>query len=97
MDLALLWLWRKPTATVPIGPLAWELPYAEGAAVKKKEEKKKNHLLRSSLVAQQIKDPALSLQWLGSMLWQGKCRQKKKNHLFRQGWPKIYLMWLYSW
>ena len=26
---------------VPIQPLAWELPYAEGAALKKKEKKKK--------------------------------------------------------
>ena len=26
---------------VPIQPLAWELPYAEGAAINKKEKKKK--------------------------------------------------------
>ena len=31
-DPALLWLWRRPVATAPIGPLAWEPPYAEGAA-----------------------------------------------------------------
>ena len=31
-DPALLWLWRRPEATAPIRPLAWEPPYAEGAA-----------------------------------------------------------------
>ena len=31
-DPALLWLWRKPVATAPIQPLAWEPPYAAGAA-----------------------------------------------------------------
>ena len=24
LDLALLWLWRRPVATAPIRPLAWE-------------------------------------------------------------------------
>ena len=43
-DPTLLWLWRRPVATAPIGPLAWEPPYAEGAAqeiAKKKKRKKK--------------------------------------------------------
>ena len=31
----LLWLWCRPAAVAPIGPLAWELPYASGAALKK--------------------------------------------------------------
>ena len=31
-DPTLLWLWRRPVATAPIQPLAWEPPYAEGAA-----------------------------------------------------------------
>ena len=33
-DLALLWLWYRQAATVLIRPLAWELPYAMGAALK---------------------------------------------------------------
>ena len=28
----MLWLWRRPVATAPIRPLAWEPPYAAGAA-----------------------------------------------------------------
>ena len=31
-DPALLWLWRRPVATAPIRPLAWEPPCAAGAA-----------------------------------------------------------------
>ena len=38
---ALLWLWGRPAAVVPIGPLAWEPPYAVGVALKK-EKKKRN-------------------------------------------------------
>ena len=34
-DLAWLWLWCRLAATAPIGALAWELPYATGAALKR--------------------------------------------------------------
>ena len=40
-DLALLWLWHRLVATAPIKPLAWEPPYATGAALKKTKDKKK--------------------------------------------------------
>ena len=40
-DPALLWLWRRPAATAPIGSLAWEPPYALGAALEKKDKKAK--------------------------------------------------------
>ena len=50
-DPALLWLWLRPEATAPIGPLAWEPPYAAGAAQeiaksqkKKKKERKKKEI-----------------------------------------------------
>ena len=33
--LALLWLWHGPAATALIRPLAWELPYVMGEALKK--------------------------------------------------------------
>ena len=39
-DLALLWLWHRPAATAPIGALAWEPPYAAGAALQKDKKKK---------------------------------------------------------
>ena len=37
----LLWLWRRPVATAPIRPLAWEPPYAAGVAQEKAKKKKK--------------------------------------------------------
>ena len=37
---ALLWLWHRPAATAPIRPLAWEPPYAMGAALGKTERQK---------------------------------------------------------
>ena len=40
LDLALLWLWYRLAASALIHPLAWELPYAVGAALKKKKKKK---------------------------------------------------------
>ena len=39
-DPALLWLWRRPVATAPIRPLAWEPPYAAGAALEKAKRQK---------------------------------------------------------
>ena len=49
LDLALLWLWRRPTATAPIRPLAREPPYTVGAALGKgkktnKQKKQKTNL-----------------------------------------------------
>ena len=37
----LLWLWRRPAAAALIQPLAQELLYAIGAAIKAKKKKKK--------------------------------------------------------
>ena len=48
-DPALLWLWRRSAATAPIGPLAWEPPYApvlqEAAQEMAERQKKKKKLL----------------------------------------------------
>ena len=37
----LLWLWRRLAATAQTGSLAWEPPYAEGAALEKGKKTKK--------------------------------------------------------
>ena len=58
LDPVWLWLWRRPGAAALIRPLAWERPYATGAALKsrKKERegrrKKERRMLGVSLVAQ---------------------------------------------
>ena len=56
-DPALLWLWRRPVATAPIRPLAWEPPYAVGAAqeiatttTKTKDKKKKYTTIKRYLM-----------------------------------------------
>ena len=50
-DLALLWLWCRSAATAPIGPLAWEPPYAAergpGKGKKAKRQKDKKIILSS--------------------------------------------------
>ena len=37
LDPVLLWLWGRPGAAALIRPLAWELPYATGAAPKRQK------------------------------------------------------------
>ena len=36
-----MWLWYRPVVVIPIQPLAWELPYAAGGALKRPKKKKK--------------------------------------------------------
>ena len=55
-NCALLWLWHRLAAAGPIRPLAWELPYAAGTALKKQNiilssrsimEKNKNNYIKN--------------------------------------------------
>ena len=46
LDPALLWLWCRPAAVLPIKPLAWGPPYATGAALKKKKKERKKERKR---------------------------------------------------
>ena len=48
-DPALLWPWCRPVATAPIRPLAWEPPYAVGAALEM-AKRLKNFFKKSPLV-----------------------------------------------
>ena len=46
-DSALMWLWRRPAAaTASIGPLAWEPPYAAGAALKRQKDNNNNKKIK---------------------------------------------------
>jgi len=40
LDPELLWLWCRLVATAPIRPLAWDPPYATGAALEKAKKDK---------------------------------------------------------
>ena len=44
LDPSLLWLRHRPVAAAPTGPLAWEPPYAAGAALEKTKKIKKKVL-----------------------------------------------------
>ena len=57
----------RPAAVALLRPLAWELPYATGLALEKQKKKRKKSAW-SSLVAQQVKNPELSLLWLWLLL-----------------------------
>ena len=43
-DPTSLWLWCRPAAAALIRPLAWEPPYAAGAAIKRKRKEKRKKL-----------------------------------------------------
>ena len=45
-DPALLWLWHRPVTTTPIRPLAWEPPYAVGAAQEMAKNKQTNKKIK---------------------------------------------------
>ena len=45
-DPVLLWLWHRLAATALISPLAWEPPYATGAALKKAKKTKKKKIYK---------------------------------------------------
>ena len=63
-DLALLWLWLRPGATALIRPLAWEPPYAVGAALEKtkKDIPPKNNLTAVAWVPTEV--------WVQSPAWE---------------------------
>ena len=42
LDPALLWLWHWPAAIAPIGPLAWDPPYAVGMAPKRQNKEEED-------------------------------------------------------
>ena len=49
LDPAPLWLWCRRAAVALIQPLAWELPYAVGVALKNKNKKQKKKLILSPI------------------------------------------------
>ena len=60
-----VWLWRRPVATAPIGPLAWEPSYAAGAAqeiAKRPKKKKKLHVMIYVLKGKKQSKSTVTLQ-----------------------------------
>ena len=59
-DPSLLWLWCRPAATAPIGPLAWEPSYAVSVALKRQKDKKKK---RKKNILQYTCETGLNTIW----------------------------------
>ena len=49
LNLTLQWLWCRLAAIALIRALAWELPYAMGAALEKKKKKKKTGVFSAKI------------------------------------------------
>ena len=68
-DPMFLWLWHRPVATASIGPLAWDPPYAKGAAqvIAKRPNKqtKKIHCFIGKIVEQKLDGE----EFFPSLLW----------------------------
>ena len=47
-------LWCRPAATAPIRPLAWDSPYATGAALKRQKTKKEKEKKKRKEKGQKI-------------------------------------------
>ena len=71
-DPALLWLWRRPVATAPIQPLAWEPSYAAGAAQEiatttttkdKKKRQKKTKKKKKTLILKTLNEISQDLSY----------------------------------
>ena len=75
-DLAWLWLWLAAVAL--IRPLAWELPYAAGAALKKRQKGKKK------------REDSLFNKWCWEN-WTATCERMKLEHFLR---VPIVAQWL---
>ena len=61
----LLWLWCRPTAAVPIWPLAQELPYGTGTTVNIKKKKKEKDKEKEFVLSHWISNFHEWLQHLG--------------------------------
>ena len=66
----LLWLWHRPAPTALIGPLAWEPPYATGAALEQAKKKKKRQKQTNKKASGKVKleSRLLTIQWVMKML-----------------------------
>ena len=74
-DPGLLWLWRRLVATAPIRPLAWEPPYAVGAALKRQKVQKKKVSLNISVQCYKTK-PSMC-HYLQITVWNFKFKYNK--------------------
>ena len=97
-DPVLLWRWLWPAAAALIGPLAWELPYAEGAALKsqKKKKKRKENITSMSYNLHRVKcihfKCTVFFFFFVFLSFLGQKEQKKKVHVMPSPHPPAHLL-----
>ena len=64
---ALPWLWGRLAATAPIGPLAWEPPYAVGEAQEMAKRQKNKNKMWSSHRGVEEMNPTRKHEVIGSI------------------------------
>ena len=72
LDPTLLWLWCRPAVVAPVRPLAWELPYASGAALKK-QNKQQQQQQKPKKVAEREKNKGHSNHQTRVLYLRTKC------------------------
>ena len=89
-DVAQIWLWHRPAAVAPIQPLAWELTYAAGSALKRKKAGGRRQKGWTSTLPKKIHRWQIGI-WKGTPydLSSGRCKLKQwVTSLHRLEWPK---------
>ena len=80
LGLVLLWLWYRPAVAALIQPLAWESPYAAGAATPQKD-----HTSQPSWIHPRVKKMAQHMQIHQCDIPHQQTRRKKlHDHLNRR-------------
>ena len=76
-ELVLLWLWCRSAVTTPIGPQAWEPPYAVGVALKRQMDKKKRSMGRILLWCSRLRIWGVAAAvWVAAEAWVQSQAQK---------------------
>ena len=84
-DPALLWLWCRLAAAALIRPLAWELPYALGVALKRKNKKPKTKNNQNKTKNQNM-DLLMRLKFYGYSLTRFKTYSRGRSQGLRSRW-----------
>ena len=95
-DLALLWLWCRPAAVAQIRPLAWEPPYATGAALKMTKKKKRKRKKERKIATEEMVLCVLHLPegrvciWGGTFMgWISVQYEERFLDVAGQGWNRL--------
>ena len=86
-DLVLLWLWYRSAGTGPIWPLAWELAYATGVALKRQKEKKKKKILNpEKRYGLKVQTWEWSSRWKLKLWLEWSCPERRQIRIIETGW-----------